>query len=140
MITDRPATEADIKALELRPEDAAEVSPDWRIRAIYSLRKGALIQAYLDGDKVVALCGLTEGPMFAGPWLLCSPEVENHKAYVWRKAKRLVGILRDNAKSVTVGNYIGKASRSNRRFIQALGFVILVAPTGDHDFFYLPHV
>lgn len=140
MITNRPATVADIMALQLRPEDAAEASPDWRAHAISCMNHGDVVQAFLLGDTVVALVGMTQGPMFAAPWLLCSPLVEGHKTFLWRRALRLVEVIRESKGFATIGNFIGKHSTSNRRFIQALGFVILVSPSGDHDFFYLPHV
>lgn len=89
-----------------------------------------------DGPELVALCGAVPGPSLLSPWFLASSAIEKHRVAAMRHARHFVAdLLKGGA---VVGNYIGKASTANREFIQALGFVILQSPTGDHDFFYLP--
>lgn len=135
MIRLLPAQPGDSAKLGLRPEDAAEASPEWRteVEAQIALRACG---AFWDGTELVALAGICQGPDLAAPWLLCSPSVERHKRTLMRRSRAVVAGLRDVRE--TVGNYIGKQSLENRKFIRALGFVILPGPSGDHDFFYLP--
>lgn len=135
MIRRIKALPGDSAKLALRPEDAAEVSPDWRTEVEAQIARGAAA-AFWDGTELVALAGVCTGPDLACPWLLCSPSVARHRATLMRRSRAVVGGLREVEE--TVGNYIGKQSLENRKFIQALGFVILPSPSGDHDFFYLP--
>lgn len=135
MIDLRDAKVGDAARLVLRPEDAAEVSPGWQERTEAEIAAGRALAAW-DGDELVALCGIAPSEDLASPWLLASPRISRHRRLLAKTARHLVADLRTYP--CTVGNYIGKASASNRKFIQKLGFVILPSPSGDHDFFYLP--
>lgn len=135
MIDIREAQPGDSARLVLRPEDAAEVTLGWQGRTEAEIAAGRALAAW-DGDELVALCGVAPGEDLLAPWLLASPSIRRHRRLLAQKARHLVATLRDDL--CTVGNYIGKDSPSNRKFIQKLGFVILPSPSGDHDFFYLP--
>ena len=137
-----PAKPEDAFELQLREEDACEVSAGWREVCAASIRHHGGIIARDERGRVVALggVGLEEGTCV--PWLLCSDLLADHRAAVWRCAKRaLRDYLRPAARSgLLVHNFIPKHSHGNRRFVQALGFRILPSPRDGFDFFYLPHV
>ena len=135
MIDLRDARPGDSGRLVLRPEDAAEVSPEWHALTEQEIALGRVLAAW-EGDELIALCGIALGDGLAAPWLLASTSIQRHRRLLAKMARALVADLRTYR--CTVGNYIGKASASNRKFIQALGFVILPSPSGAHDFFYLP--
>lgn len=135
MIENRKAQPGDTLRLVLRQEDAQEVSPGWQATIEAEIAQGAA-QAYWEGEHLVALAGVAMGPDLLCPWLLTSDRVIKHKKLVIRMGRRLVqALLRE---PTVVGNYIGKHAKTNRRFVESLGFVILPSPSGDHDFFYLP--
>lgn len=135
MIALRDAEPGDTQHLTLRAEDAREVRPGWQQAVEREIRDGTVV-AYWDGSDLVALWGITVGPDFWGPWLLASDHIEKHQREAVRRARRAVRHLKTLPR--TVGNYIGKHATSNRKFVEALGFVIIESPSGDHDFFYLP--
>lgn len=137
MIELRDAKPGDAGLLQLRPEDAQEVSAGWVDRTEAEIAAGR-VRAAWDGDELVALFGLTTGPDFMAPWLLASPSISRYRRETCTEARKLVRLLQREGYPTVVGNYVGKQAAGNRRFIQALGFVILPCPTGDHDFFYLP--
>lgn len=132
----RAAQPGDTAHIQLRPEDAAEVSPAWASVVEAEIAAGRAVAAW-DGPELVALCGAVPGPDLLSPWLLASPAIEKHRVTALRHARHFVADLLKSGYSV-VGNYIGKASKANREFVQALGFVIVPSPDGSRDFFYLP--
>lgn len=132
----RIAQPGDTAHLQLRPEDAAEVSPTWAAKVEAEIAAGRAVAAW-DGPELVALCGAVPGPDLLCPWLLASSAIEKHRVAAMRHARHFVADLLKGGSTV-VGNYIGKGSTANREFVQALGFVIVASPTGPHDFFFLP--
>ncbi|MFN3914736.1 MAG: hypothetical protein ACK4K3_07435 [Aquabacterium sp.] len=135
MIENKPAVPGDSLRLCLRPEDAEEASPGWQDRVEQQIAHGN-VRAFWEGDHLVALAGITPGPDFLSPWLLTSERVTKHAKVALRIGRGVVQALQREPH--TVGNYIGKSAKTNRRFVEALGFLILPCPSGDHDFFYLP--
>lgn len=137
MIT-RPAIPSDAYLLQLRPEDAREVSEGWREKVAESIRQGNTYAA-LEGGELLALFGIQPGPGVLGPWLLCARGIRRHQRELMRRARRVVHALRQSAQAGTlVYNYIPKDSHGNRRFVERLGFVILPAPGDGQDLFFLP--
>ncbi len=132
----RIAQPGDTAHLQLRPEDATEVSPAWAAKVESEIAAGRAVAAW-EGPELVALCGAAPGHDFLSPWLLASPAIEKHSRTVMRHARQFVADLRSDGRAL-VGNHIGKNAAANRAFVQALGFVIVASPGGSHDFFYLP--
>jgi hypothetical protein len=138
MIHASPAKPEDAFELNLRDEDAREVSPGWREALAITIAAEEAV-AYRDREgNLLALYGLCVFSNEASPWLLCSPLVERHKATVWRRAKRLMRALQAHRGDRLIYNFIPKDSHGNRRFVQALGFRILPSPRDGFDLFYLP--
>lgn len=137
MIDVRAAQPGDTNLLTLRWDDLLEVSADWRARIETEIAQpDTTAVAIWDGDELLCLAGVTRGPAFVGPWMLASPSISKFPLETIKRARNFVRYLRDV--EGTVGNYIGKQASNNRKFIEALGFVIIESPSGDHDFFYLP--
>lgn len=126
-------TRADLDAIQLRPEDAREVSPGWKESALGPASCAALD----DQGRVVAIGGAVLGPEEVGVWLLCSDLVGNHRVTLGRAILRVLEALRQDSRLVF--NYIPKDSHGNRRFVERLGFRILPSPGEGPDFFYLPN-
>jgi hypothetical protein len=137
MIEVKIAEPGDSDKLALRPEDQAEANPNWRTAVEAEIAKGHALSCWA-GSTLVAMFGIAMAPDLLGPWLLCSDHIERHKRHVMRRARVWVQRLHDWQNAPTVGNYIGKQAHSNRKFVQALGFLIIPSPSGAHDFFYLP--
>jgi hypothetical protein len=135
MIEIKRAEPGDSDKLTLRPEDQAEVSPEWRAHVEAEIAHGFVL-CYWAGPTLVAMFGITKAPDLLGPWLLCSDHINAHRGDLMAVARACVDEFRTYAE--TVGNYIGKHAHANRKFIQKLGFLIIKCPSGDHDFFYLP--
>lgn len=135
-LTIETLTLAHLDAIRLRPEDAREVTPGWKERAL----QGRTSWAAVDGrGRVVAVWGVVIGDRELGPWLLCSPLVARHTRTLMRKATSLVQWLRGDRHRLSF-NHIPKDSPGNRRFVERLGFRIIPSPGPGPDFFYLPHV
>ena len=134
-----PAKAADAFALTLREEDAREVTPGWRerIAELIGTSKGVFAGWDLEGN-LLGLGGAIASDEEVVPWLLCSPLVDQHRASIFRIARRAVAQLR--LAPQRVGNLIPNDSPRNRAFVERLGFRI--TPTNDAgiDYFYLPHV
>jgi hypothetical protein len=138
-----PARPEDAHELTLREEDAREVSQYLLgdpVAALAASIDPACTMAFRDPQgRLVGLGGATSDARTLSPWLLCSDRLEAHKASAWRLAKRYVAILQQQAdEGYLIYNYIAKDSAQARKFVQALGFVILPSPAGSFDFFYLP--
>jgi len=125
--------------LELRPEDAREVSEGWRQRCLADPNGTAVVDEW---GRVVAIYGAVQGDREVGPWLLCSALIEQYPKRVMRYARGFIKGMRAGAAGSgrLVFNYVPKDSPGNRRFIESLGFRILPSPGPGPDFFYLPHV
>lgn len=138
MIEMTQAVPADAFELQLREEDQQEVSEGWREKLAKALEQGNAVAFRDQHGLLVALGGVvvTQGGQEVSPWLLCAPEVSQHKAFAWKAAKRFTQHLR--GESALVYNFIPKTSHANRRFVQALGYRILPSPRDGFDFFYLP--
>ena len=128
----------DAHEMQLRPEDAAEVTEGWRERVEYAIQHHPSLSLRDEQGNLVALGGVVDSESAFVPWLLCSPLLVHHKASVWRAAKRAVSYMQHADK--LVGNFIPKDSHGNRRFVRALGFQIVASPMEGPDFFYFPHV
>jgi hypothetical protein len=131
VITFSQATTGDAYELQLREEDRAEVSSDWRQNLAQAVVDGHAQAARDRQGRLVALFGLRLDDRFAVPWLLCSPLVEQHGATAWRTAKRFIRgqVLPAQRAGYLVANRIPRSSIANRRFVEALGFQI--SPTAD---------
>jgi hypothetical protein len=137
-----PARPEDAFELQLRAEDASEVSSGWQQVCAASIgHHGGIVGRDALG-RIVALGGVCIEEGTCVPWLLCSDLLSSHRAAVWRCAKRALRhhLLPAARSGLLVHNFIPKGSRGNRRFVQALGFRILPSPRDGFDFFYLPHV
>lgn len=134
----RPADPSDAYELQLRAEDAAEVSEAWRQSTERAILNGEALSFRDQDGALVALFGITRSEYVTNIWLLSSPLIEQHKASAWRYAKRVVEYLRQQ-RSGLISNYIPKGAHSNREFVLALGFLILPSPRDGFDLFFLPH-
>jgi hypothetical protein len=132
------ARPSDAYELQLRAEDAAEVSEAWRQAVEFSILNGEAFSFRDQDGALVALFGIDRTEHAAGIWLLSSSLIEQHKAAAWRIATRVVKHLQQQCSGL-IYNYIPKRAHSNREFVQALGFVILPSPRDGFDLFFLPH-
>ncbi len=132
----RPARLEDADLIQLRVEDQEELglyrSGSFR-RTLGS--PGGHWTAECNGH-VVAIGGVAASSQGLHPWLMASPAIVEHRRPLAAAARTLVARLR--AQPLPVWNLIGKASGRNRRFVEALGFVIIPLPEGPFDRFELP--
>ncbi|NCT81910.1 MAG: hypothetical protein GXC94_02090 [Comamonadaceae bacterium] len=133
--------------MELRQEDLEELrlypNSDPERQLLQSIELSAEATTVLDKDgNVITVVGIAEDPSGerAYPWMLSSALIEKHAKDAVRAGLSLVAAWRLGYPDKLLCNYIGKTSLRNRAFIQRLGFRIVPAPSGDFDFFYLPHV
>lgn len=144
MIHISPALAADAHRLALRQEDHDEATLLGHgenygayLASVLPLTTG--LTAHDEEGNVVAMGGLSRGPGVVSPWLRCSDLIGQHKRALWRTAKKVVGRLQEEANEGSyIFNYISKEARTARAFITALGFVIVPAPVGPVDLFFLP--
>ena len=138
MIHLSPAKPEEAFELDLREEDAREVSPGWRGLVSLAIESGSAFAGRDDQGRLVGLGGVNADDYTMSPWLLCSPLVDDHKLTALRLGKRTVAFMRRSAGGRLVHNFIPKDAPGNRRFVQALGFLILPSPRDGFDFFFLP--
>jgi hypothetical protein len=134
----QPAQPSDAYELHLRYEDSLEVSDGWRFQVRKAIVSGGAFSGRDLEGNLIGIGGVFATPDALVPWLLCSRHVAQHKASVWRFAKRAVAAMRRSGK--TVANYIPLGS-PNSDFVRRLGFVI--DPNSDRPgwgLFQLPHV
>lgn len=132
-LTFPPLTRDHLDSIQLRPEDASEVSEGWKEAALEGTYSRAAVDSH---GRVVAVYGWATSEQEVGPWLLCSDLVRQHRRFLARHARRMVQAFRQDGRLVF--NYIPKDSPGNRRFVERLGFRILPSPGEGPDFFYLP--
>lgn len=119
-----PAKPADAYELELREDDAREVSEGWRERITEAIKAGEA-WAYRDQQgKLVLLYGVVQfSDRLLSPWMLGSPLVSEHPVFVMKEARRVIKELTDQMpEGAFMGNFIPKDSPRNRAFVQSLGF------------------
>lgn len=134
-----PAKPADAYELELRDDDAREVSEGWRARITDAIKAGET-WAYRDSQgRLVILGGVAKlSNEIWSPWMLCSPLLEHHKVFVKKEARRVVqDLLTQMPVDASLCNLIPKDSPRNRAFIESLGFRIYTTPGEGRDVFRL---
>ena len=141
MIRFRPAVPEDADRLVLRKEDLAEArlygfkTPADGLRA--SLEMTPMASAAEDSQgRLLALWGVAVCGEHQRPWLMCSEAAKGHPRALLDMAQKTVRWCKASGRPTE--NFIGKASTSNRRFVQRLGFVIEPLPNPVFDRFYLP--
>ena len=149
MIHLRLSVPEDAFALNLRPEDQAEVDLSHpagghpAYLAEHLAGHDVSLTALDAAGRVVAVGGLTRGtipngPAYVSPWLLCSSLIGEHRATAWRRTRALVANLQAEAdRGTMVCNHVSKDATAARAFLARLGFLI-VPSVGPFDFFYLP--
>ena len=140
MIYAAPSDPSDAFELQLREEDAKEVSEGWRHGVALAILDGGCVSYRSPEGLLLGIFGMAQVGEEFGIWLLCSGHAARFKASVWRTAKRMVAQARTSANGRLIYNFIPKYSTSNREFVSALGFRILPSPRDGFDFFYLPQV
>lgn len=138
MIYSYPAQPHEAFEIELRAEDAREVSEGWREELAQSIKHGTAVSYRDQFGNLVGIFGFNESDREVGPWLLCSGLVEGHRREVAQLARQWVGILKGISSDRLVYNFIPKDNARNRAFVTSLGFRILPSPREGFDFFYLP--
>lgn len=101
------------------------------------------MKAVDEDGNILAIGGIQYLPGRVCPWVMCSPLLNKHRRFAVGFSRAWIRNFTAQLEPGTlVCNYIGKTSRSNRRFVEMLGFTIVPAPAGPFDFFYLqvPHV
>jgi hypothetical protein len=134
-----PAKPADAYELELRDDDAREVSEGWRERITDAIKAGGA-WAYRDQQgQLVLLYGVVQfSDRLLSPWMLSSPLVSEHGVFVMKEAGRVIKELTDRMpEGAFLGNFISKDSPRNRAFVQSLGFSFYPTPEEGKDVFGL---
>ena len=130
---------AALLAPRLRAEDREEAalypcSPEEGLRASIELPGWA--EAAFDGDTILALYGVAQVSGVARPWLMASEAFQGHARAFLRLARFHATALR--AQGGPCWNFIGKQSHSNKRFVEAHGFIVKPLSRGPFDIFTLP--
>lgn len=137
-------------AMQLRQEDYEEAllyegrgAPGGHRLALSIQASHEAMKAVDEDGNILAIGGIQHFPGRVCPWVVCSPLIHKHRRFAVGFSQRWIANFCNQLPPGTlVCNYIGKTSRSNRRFVEMLGFTIVPAPSGPFDFFYLqvPHV
>ncbi|WP_046114474.1 hypothetical protein [Aquincola tertiaricarbonis] len=138
-----PAVASDADVLQLRHEDAAASSLDWREKVFDAIEAHGGASFRDSSGHLLGIFGLTSGPGYALPWLLCDVIPAPLQRPVLRISHAVADQLSALADAgVLVANQVPRDSAENRRFIEALGFSINTAPTstGPDLFHFKRHV